>query len=1025
MAGFKNGKIMLPIKEFLIVKGQATYELNTIDMSKVTAFYRKFNEQAYLETYVEMPKGDYRINETGGNKQLEITNLDILDEYYSIQLARLVDLTSSIYDPSGEIDIITLNQHMNEVISDVQFLFDYIKNVGMVIDSSQGNKILSELLPNTTWFMDENGNMATLPVNELFEQIETLVEKIHKEALGLLTQDYNKLSQQLKDETTLLIKSLSDKFDELVTESKEVLDEYTQDKIQEIKEICDRLLSLEDKLWKANTIEGLKRLNLKEGDVVEVLGYYTAGDGANHKRVIADSDDGSGVLLENGLYANIVHDGKINVSWFGAKSNVSEDQSSFIQKAINYCCVESILIIDNKYQIDNSITLPNTTMNMTIIGYKGVLDYKGNDTAFKMEITRGSGVNNFPQYIYVSGLKIKGNYKNVGISIKQFNNWKLEDIQVWNCMTGIVLSDTYYGEISGKSTIRECLVGVHFNAGTESEEVNTIKLDNLGINLAIEKTQFIPKNQEESEEDYNNRVISRGIYINSLIMGVKFQGLIIEGQDYGIHSEVYKTGNGANVSLYSINECYFEAIKQKNIFINNYEDGKLIIAPIVNMYGNRFFNKDKPIEVDIGVYNIFGNENVKLITNKSSGRRLSINTDLQLDYLSESIQMYKSSYFPTNTDKYSFGGNDVYPTDIKFWKTWERDNRIMFPLNAGLNVEAYPKYSITTYPLSFEDRKNSVFLKDENNKFYSLIYQDGKLRSKLVNNEYLIHSPSGVKTAIFAQSKIEDYQDGDKIKLLELNTEVTKKNNVWTRGNFNISLIGTADYFSKNLPSQGTYFSPQVYNLETGFIYVWQNNYWSWVSSDCSRVYSSDLRITLRAIGTTEERPNLAGKKIRYCFVYYNTDTSKYEMFKNDVWEDWDKVVRIDTDDYYVEDEVLQLNTPYHIDLMEQKGGTTKQDFYTYLGEKFAYDKQLEAEQKAKYKAYQQALTSNPNLTYEEFIASYPMMLPNIEEPTIPESVQKFMEKYLGTTPKVETKSTPKIFSYDEVDKLNDTLKNL
>ena len=42
MAGYKNGKLMLPIKEFLIVKGQVTYELNTIDMTKVTVFYRKY-----------------------------------------------------------------------------------------------------------------------------------------------------------------------------------------------------------------------------------------------------------------------------------------------------------------------------------------------------------------------------------------------------------------------------------------------------------------------------------------------------------------------------------------------------------------------------------------------------------------------------------------------------------------------------------------------------------------------------------------------------------------------------------------------------------------------------------------------------------------------------------------------------------------------------------------------------------------------------------------------------------------------
>ena len=99
---------------------------------------------------------------------------------------------------------------------------------------------------------------------------------------------------------------------------------------------------------------------------------------------------------------------------------------------------------------------------------------------------------------------------------------------------------------------------------------------------------------------------------------------------------------------------------------------------------------------------------------------------------------------------------------------------------------------------------------------------------------------------------------------------------------------------------------------------------------------------------------------------------------------------------------VVSLNTPYHIDLMEQEGGTTKQDFYTYLGEKFAYDKQLEAEQKAKYEAYELLLRENHNLTWEEFEANYGnniMMDLSLEEklkePVIPQTVQDFMEKYL------------------------------
>ena len=57
-----------------------------------------------------------------------------------------------------------------------------------------------------------------------------------------------------------------------------------------------------------DTIEELvkKGVGLKIGEVVTLNGYYTAGDGANHKRIIANEDDGSGVQLINGLWANKV-----------------------------------------------------------------------------------------------------------------------------------------------------------------------------------------------------------------------------------------------------------------------------------------------------------------------------------------------------------------------------------------------------------------------------------------------------------------------------------------------------------------------------------------------------------------------------------------------------------------------------------------------------------------------------------------------------------------------------------------------
>ena len=86
-----------------------------------------------------------------------------------------------------------------------------------------------------------------------------------------------------------------------------------------------------------NNIEELKVSDFPVDKVVEVLGYYKAGDGADHKRIIKAEDDGSGVQLSNNLWACIVHNGEVNVSWFGAKGDGVSDDTQAIQKALNYC----------------------------------------------------------------------------------------------------------------------------------------------------------------------------------------------------------------------------------------------------------------------------------------------------------------------------------------------------------------------------------------------------------------------------------------------------------------------------------------------------------------------------------------------------------------------------------------------------------------------------------------------------------------------------------------------------------------
>lgn len=931
----------------------------TLDLSKAEVYGCK-DREAYM---YKIPNNRYTSN--AGNIDFSLYPNGVWSDYTGIKIVeRLPFFQPSInFNKLGDITPSNLNKLKEEIKKHIVDLETAITESVNFIDSGvPGQNNLPYLPEGCVWFRDPIiKDVIALPISELYGKFNQMIDELRKILLKLLDKDYN---------DTLL------KF------------------LENVKKELERQLSIlagagsAFKPKQVANIEILKNVNAKVDEVYEVLGYYRFDDGATHKRVIANEDDGSGVQLTNGLWANIVHNGEVNVSWFGAKSNIDEDQSQAIQKTINYFFKCNRIVIDKTYQIDNSISFPPQSMNITIDGYGGRLNYTGTNTALKLEITRSPELRLYPQYIFIKGLYIKGNYKCTGISIKQFNNWKLEDIQIWSCLKGITITDTYYGEISGKSTVRDCLYAVNFVIGTESSEANTINIDNLGIELNKKnKVNFIPKNPNETDEDYNKRVISIGINIESLIFGVKFRGITIEGVDYGFYSTSIIDGSGSNVSIYTIQECYFEDIQSKNIYINNNIPGKVVTRPSVNILNNRFYNTDKPIEIDEGKYNILNNQEVKLILNSSKSGTTTVNTDLEVSNdisKNTGIQRYKLNTIPRNNDSDNFTGK------ISPLRTLEVRNKI-----AGLSIakreEIYPIYSTTASQLCFYNRNSSIILKGDDNNYYSLIYQDGKLRTKLTNNLYLIETPVNVKTAIYAMNKINEYQEGDTIKILELGVELIKTGNVWSLKGHTFSYIGTAEYFATHQGPSGSYHSPVVYNSETGFLYKWFHDHWQLCSINYVTVNS--VKGSYRAIGTTAERPNIAGKNIRKCFVYYNTDTKKYEMFKDGQWVEWDKVVRIDTDDYYDDSLPAELSTTYMSEKMKQEN--VYNDYIAYMDEKALYDKQQEKLEKEKQLAYKEALKENPELTYEEFISLQPMTLNLTSEPEPSQALQKFIEKYL------------------------------
>ncbi|MEG0301229.1 hypothetical protein [Cetobacterium sp.] len=128
-----------------------------------------------------------------------------------------------------------------------------------------------------------------------------------------------------------------------------------------------KYISVSKDKYKVNTIEDLKNSKkYKVRDVVEVLGYYSAGDGADHTRIISKTDNGSGVRLANGLYANLVHNGEVNVSWFGAKPIKEYDSTDIFIKLLGLDIKRITLGFKTYYlNLDLSDVVTNVRIDIT------------------------------------------------------------------------------------------------------------------------------------------------------------------------------------------------------------------------------------------------------------------------------------------------------------------------------------------------------------------------------------------------------------------------------------------------------------------------------------------------------------------------------------------------------------------------------------------------------------------------------------------------------------------------------------
>ena len=238
---------------------------------------------------------------------------------------------------------------------------------------------------------------------------------------------------------------------------------------------------------------------LKEGYHIKTKGYYEANDGGHGEYIIVDddtlvSDDGSIHTLDNGLRAKLILDkNSINVMQFGAKGDGENDDTTFIQNAINqnvgtitfpkgiYLIKNQLVIKDHNYIGNNAeIWIDNSTENIEYKIYNENFEDDENKNSFTF-----SGIN-FKYSVGGTGSNYLMSFKNIENVI--FDNCRFYTDDNFNKTThlldlrcnseNVTIKNCQFYINEENSSTRATTILIRNYQGDETSYTNNIVVDN-------------------------------------------------------------------------------------------------------------------------------------------------------------------------------------------------------------------------------------------------------------------------------------------------------------------------------------------------------------------------------------------------------------------------------------------------------------------------------------------------------------------------------------------------------------------
>lgn len=173
MESYKQEKIIIIMYEYLNDKREF-YPISNVPLDKAKFFYKDDDGLFKL-----MAVSDYTVKTELNENRLYIVNAAIKDNSEKFQIGYEINFKAAEYEsPLPVLSVLT--KMYNQLIEDTRILHSYIRKQCFVADGKEQALVLPNLPSYTVWCMGENGKMFALPVSELYERFGNLIKTMEK-----------------------------------------------------------------------------------------------------------------------------------------------------------------------------------------------------------------------------------------------------------------------------------------------------------------------------------------------------------------------------------------------------------------------------------------------------------------------------------------------------------------------------------------------------------------------------------------------------------------------------------------------------------------------------------------------------------------------------------------------------------------------------------------------------------------------------------------------------------------------------